>query len=232
MVKYTAVIPVREGSTRLKNKNIAPFAGVNLLIFKIQQLKQVADIGQIVVSSDSDLMLQMAKSQGVLTHKRAPEYCDEKTKTFGEVVRHIAESVDSENIVWATCTTPLVFPKYYREAIRVYEQALKDGYDSLMSVEPFKRYVWDEKGPLNYQLGLAHVPSQQLKPLYFVTAGILIGSRKKMIEWNYFHGPHPLKFPLDKRSAVDIDDGLDLAVARAWLDMDDSVSQIDPYMVV
>ena len=35
MEKYnkdiTAVIPVREGSTRLKNKNVAPFAGTNLL---------------------------------------------------------------------------------------------------------------------------------------------------------------------------------------------------------
>ena len=33
MEKYnkdiTAVIPVREGSTRLKNKNVAPFAGTN-----------------------------------------------------------------------------------------------------------------------------------------------------------------------------------------------------------
>ena len=39
MEKYnkdiTAVIPVREGSTRLKNKNVAPFAGTNLLINKI-----------------------------------------------------------------------------------------------------------------------------------------------------------------------------------------------------
>ena len=28
----TAIIPVREGSRRLKNKNVAPFAGTNLLI--------------------------------------------------------------------------------------------------------------------------------------------------------------------------------------------------------
>lgn len=45
MEKYnkdiTAVIPVREGSTRLKNKNVAPFAGTNLLINKINQLKEV-----------------------------------------------------------------------------------------------------------------------------------------------------------------------------------------------
>ena len=49
-MSFTAVIPVREGSRRLKNKNIAPFAGTNLLINKIEQLKKVSEIDNIVVS--------------------------------------------------------------------------------------------------------------------------------------------------------------------------------------
>lgn len=52
-----------------------------------------------------------------------------------------------------------------------------------------------------------------------------------MIEWKYFHGHNPYRYILDKRTSIDIDDGLDLACARAWLDMDESVSQIDPYIV-
>lgn len=48
-MSITAVIPVREGSRRLKNKNIAPFAGTNLLVNKINQLKQVEEIDHIVV---------------------------------------------------------------------------------------------------------------------------------------------------------------------------------------
>ena len=230
MNTITAIIPVRAGSTRLKNKNIAPFAGTNLLINKINQLKQVPEVTRIIVSSASDLMLEMAKAAGADTHKRAPEYCDEKTKTFGEVVRHIAESVDGDDILWATCTSPLVFPKDYRAAINAYYPALEQGYDSLMSVESFKRYIWTEEGPLNYELGLKHVPSQKLPTMYFVTDGILIAPRKKMIEWSYFHGRNPFKFIVDKRTGCDIDDGLDLACARAWLDMDESVSQIDPYI--
>jgi CMP-N-acetylneuraminic acid synthetase len=231
MKTITAVIPVRAGSTRLKNKNVAPFAGTNLLINKIRQLQQVKEITKIVVSSDSDLMLAMAKEAGAETHKRAPEYCDEKTKTFGEVVRHIAENIDGETILWATCTSPLVFPKDYSNAIAEYYSALDHGYDSLMSVERFKRYIWNEEGPLNYELGLKHVPSQQLPTLYFVTDGILLAPRIKMIEWSYFHGRHPYKYIVDKRTGCDIDDGLDLACARAWLDMDESVSQIDPYII-
>ncbi len=228
-MSITAVVPVRQGSRRLKNKNVAPFAGTNLLVNKLNQLKQVKEIDNIVVSSDSDLMLAMAESQGVGTHKRAPEFCDEKTKTFGEVVAHVCENVPGDHILWATCTAPLVYPKHYREAIHLYHQALAEGYDSLVSMEMIKRYLWDDNGPLNYELGIKHVPSQQLPPLYIVTDGILLAPRAKMIEWKYFHGSHPYRYILDKRTSVDIDDGLDLAQARAWLDMDESVSQIDPY---
>ncbi len=230
-MSITAIIPVREGSRRLKNKNIAPFAGTNLLINKIDQLKKVKEISNIVVSSDSDLMLEMARSQGVTTHKRAIEFCDEKTKTFGEVVAHICENVSGDDILWATCTAPLVFPKHYSEAIQLYYNAIEEGFDSLVSMEAFKRYLWDDNGPVNYELGKKHVPSQQLPVLYFVTDGILLAPRKRMIEWNYFHGPNPYKYILDKRTSLDIDDGLDLVCARAWLDMDESVSQIVPYCI-
>lgn len=42
----------------------------------------------------------------------------------------------------------------------------------------------------------------------------------------------PVSLPKNKpNGALSIDDGLDLACARAWLDMDESVSQIDPYIV-
>ena len=50
-----------------------------------------------------------------------------------------------------------------------------------------------------------------------------------MVEWKYFHGPHPVRFVIDKKSAVDVDDGLDLACARALLDMSDDVSPIVPF---
>lgn len=226
----TAVIPVRAGSRRLKNKNVAPFAGTNLLVNKINQLKKVPEISRIVVTSDSDLMLEMAKQEGVEIHKRAPEYCDESTKSFGEVVKHVAESVEGDHILWATCTSPLVFPKQYSDAIQTYFKVLEEGYDSLASFEIIKRYLWDENGPVNYELGLGHVPSQQLPNLYIVTDGILLSPREKMIEWSYFHGKKPYKYIVDKRSAVDVDDGLDLAVARAWLDMDESVSHVEPFM--
>ncbi|HAA44947.1 MAG: hypothetical protein XD36_2695 [Halomonas sp. 54_146] len=216
---YTAVIPVRKGSRRLKGKNIAPFAGSTLLEYKIDQLQKVDKITRIVVSSDCDEMLSMAAAKGAETHKRADEYCDEKTQPFGEVVAHICSNVEGEHVMWATCTSPLVEPHHYNDAINTYEKKLNEGYDSLMSVEEFRRYMWTDEGPLNYELGVKHVPSQELPPLYRVTDGILIAPRKKMIEWKYFHGTNPFKYVMDKRSSVDIDDPLDMACAKAWLEI-------------
>lgn len=232
-MQITALIPAREGSRRLKNKNVAPFAGTNLLINKIRQLKQVPEITNIVVSSDSDLMLKMAEVEGVNTHKRTLEYADDVTLPFGDVVRHICQNIEGDHVIWATCTSPLVFPHHYRRAIRRYTEFVvdKQEYDSLVSFEVMKRFLWDENGPINYGLGLQHLTSQNLPPLYLMTDGIMMAPREKMIEWHYFHGPHPYRFIMDKRTSIDVDDGLDLACARAWLDMDESVSQIDPYCI-
>jgi N-acylneuraminate cytidylyltransferase len=105
-------------------------------------------------------MLSLAVNEGVLTHKRAPEYCDEKTKTFGEVVEHICRSIEADDILWATCTSPLVTPELYSAAIKKYYESVPAKGDSVVSFEMIKRYLWDDNGPINYELGIKHVPSQ------------------------------------------------------------------------
>ena len=49
--KLIAVVPVRAGSQRVKDKNIKPFANSNLLTLKLQTLKNVANIDRIIVNS-------------------------------------------------------------------------------------------------------------------------------------------------------------------------------------
>jgi len=202
----------------MKNKNIAPFAGTTLLEHKIEILKKVPEVTRIVVTSDSDYMLGLAKEHGADIHKRPDEYCDEVSKPFGDTVELVCSAVEGDHILWAPCTSPLIYPSLYSKAIRLYLQALKNGYDSLISVELFKHFMWDEKGPMNYELGEKQVPSQQLPNLYVVTNGILLSPREKTIEWKYTYGRNPYKFEIDKFACVDIDDELDLIHAKAWME--------------
>ena len=119
--KITAVIPVRAGSRRLPNKNILPFADSNLLTNKIQQLKKVKAIDEIVVSSDSDVMLNIAYSENVTAQKRPVEYCDEKSKSFNEVVEWIANNINTDILMWTPCVCPIVDSTAYENAIYAFE---------------------------------------------------------------------------------------------------------------
>jgi len=216
--KVTAIIPVRAGSKRLKNKNILPFGDSNLLVHKIRQLKQVKNIDKIVVSSDSNEMLEMAKNEGVYIHKRDAIYCDDTTIHH----RNVAENVDGDHILWAVCVCPLVEIKTYEKAIDTYFEIVvnEQKNDSLVSVRLFKEYLWDENKPLNYQLGENHVISQNLPNWYIITNGIYMLPRKLMIARNYFLGDNPYKFVISKKEAIDIDDEHDYEVASLFYKKD------------
>ena len=85
-----AVVPVRKGSQRVPNKNIKKFADSSLLEIKINQLLRVDLFEEIIVSSDSDEMLALAKDLGVETHRREEKYSRSGTP-MREVYSHIAQ---------------------------------------------------------------------------------------------------------------------------------------------
>lgn len=217
-LKITALIPVRAGSRRLPNKNILPFGDSNLLVHKIRQLKKVSNIDEIIVSSDSDKMLKMAEEEGVKTQKRPIEFCDEKTKTFNEVVDYIVSNIDTDIVVWAPCVCPLTQIDSYKDAIQKFTEVVlnQNEYDSLISAKMLKEYVFDEKGPLNWN-PQKHIPSQQLPEWKIIVNGFYVARKEDMLKWRFVYGHKPYLYVLDKKEAVDIDDADDFEIAKALL---------------
>ena len=212
----TAVIPVRAGSTRVKNKNIKPFAGSSLLEIKIEQLKKIQEIDKIIVSSDSDIMLQIAREHGVIPKKRPDEFCDEKTKTFNEVVQYIATNeVDTDIMMWVPCVCPLVFEDKIREGIEKYRlvEAGKISADSVCTAALFKEYLFDTTGPVNYSIE-NFVKSQDLPNWHYITNGFFIAKTKDMNKWGFVYGKNPYFCEVNKFEALDIDDEYDFAMAE------------------
>ncbi len=214
----TALIPVKANSSRLPEKNILPFGDSNLLLHKIGQLKQVKQITDIIVSSDSDEMLDMAAGAGVTAQKRPEQYANESVP-FGMFLEWLAGVLPNEHIMWACVTSPLVEPYLYEKAINLYFQKLQEGYDSLITVLPCKSYYMDENGPLNFKVGLEHRNSEYLQPIYHFTNGINLCPVKKLAEWHYNYGPNPYRLEVNKREAADIDDVYDYVQALAMRDM-------------
>lgn len=216
MGRIVAIIPARGGSRRLPRKNLAEFCGTTLLANKIRQLKNVERLDGIVVSSDSDEILSVAEEEGAECHRRRSEFCDEKSRSFGEVVASVCSEVSCDHVMWSPCTSPLMDENSYSRAIEMYLDKVPSEGDSLTSFEETRRFYWDKNGPLNYRTGTEQPPSQELPPIFIWTAGVSLARREDMISWKYLFGPCPVKLIVGKRESVDIDDDLDLAKAQAW----------------
>ena len=48
----STVLTIRKGSVRVKNKNLKPFCNKNLIEYKIEILKKVNGIGEIIINTD------------------------------------------------------------------------------------------------------------------------------------------------------------------------------------
>lgn len=214
-MSISAVIPVKGHSSRLRNKNILPFADSNLLVHKIRQLKQVKEIDEIIVSSDSDDMLQMASAEGVNAIKRPKMYADE-SQPFGRFLEYVCGILRYDNLMWACCTSPMVEPRLYQRAIRLYYEKLTKGYDSLITVQKFQHFLLNEKGPMNFSTGLNHVNSQDLPVYHYFTNGIILAPKENVFKWKYHFGPKVYRMEVEQNEAVDIDTYWDYVIAKAF----------------
>ena len=61
MKKIVALVPIWKGSQRVKNKNFKSFCGKNLLIHKIITLKKIKNLDDIIINTDSDKAISIAK---------------------------------------------------------------------------------------------------------------------------------------------------------------------------
>lgn len=209
MKKITAIIPVRKGSVRVKNKNLKPFAGTNLLEIKIKQLKQINFINKIVVSSDCDKMLKIAKNYNVDIHKRDKYFASSKADN-SEFFKNLAENIEGDYLMYSPVTCPLISKETYFDCINNFQS--KD-VENLVTVSPVKHHMWLEGKPLNYNVRQSP-NSQDLPNIHQITYGICIISKNDMLEYRNVVTDNPTFKVLDEIESIDIDTEFDFMVAE------------------
>ncbi len=209
----TAIIPVRKNSKRLKNKNFLPFfKGKSLLEIKIEQLKKIKFIDKIVVSSDSLKAKKIAIKYKVSFHKRKNYFASSKC-SGSDFFKNLAESVNSDYIVYSPCTSPVIKKKTYEKFFKSFLKH-KNKYDSFNTVNRLKTFIWKNVKPLNYKLNNA--PNSQDLPNYYyaLTFGLNIIRKKNMIMLKNIVGKKPKFINLDKFDSIDINDQVDFEFAK------------------
>ena len=209
--KITVVVPVRKGSQRVKNKNFKSFADSNLLRVKLDVLKKINVIDEIIVNTDSDIAIQIADEYGVSKCVREDYYASSKCNN-SEFFQNIAENTDTDYIIYSPCTAPLIKVDTYYDFINRFRNA-KDRYDSLTTVTGVKQHLWLDEKPMNYNPSDSP-NTQDLPDIVSLTYGISIISKDNMIKYRNIVGKKTLFYKLDDFEAVDIDNPIDFEFAE------------------
>ena len=206
--KLTAVIPVRKGSQRVKNKNLKPFADSTLLDIKIETLKKVIGLDEIVVSSDSQEMLDIARKHNVTAHRREDYYASSEVNNSDFMV-NLTTSVDSEYIMYSPCTSPLLSNETISECISKF----RAGAQNIVTVTSQKHHMWLDGEPLNYDPSDAP-NSQDLPDIYSVNYGCCIISCEDLHELRNVVTDTQTFHVTDEIESIDIDTEFDFMVAE------------------
>ena len=111
--ELTAVITVRKGSVRVPNKNLKLFCEKNLLIHKIEVLKQIKELDEIIINTDSDEAIAIAKKYNV-AHFRREDYFASSECTNSEFWSNIAQNTKSINISNADICPMSIYIKHLK----------------------------------------------------------------------------------------------------------------------
>jgi len=207
----TAIIPVKSHSERLPNKNAVDYRGMSLYEHKFKQLRNVP-FDEILVSSESKDVLQVARKYGFETHNRDPHYSTSEIP-MSEVYKTLASVASGGDIAWVNVTNPLVSTKYYTEAILLYNSS-KEYYDSFLSVNKIQKYLFYNGVPINF-VPYPHPRSQDLDGMYAMNFAINIRPREDLIKYGTYVGKRPFFYLLDRYLATKIDYEEDLVTCEA-----------------
>tara|TARA_R110002020_G_scaffold267101_3_gene482222 strand:- start:9305 stop:9967 length:663 start_codon:yes stop_codon:yes gene_type:complete len=206
----TAIVPVRKGSQRVKNKNFKDFAGTNLLKIKLETLKQVKTIDKIVVSTDSDKAIQIAKEFNVDYHKRDTYHASSECNN-SEFYQNLAENIEGDYLMYTPVTAPLIEVKTYYDFINRFSNSTI--HDSMVTVSYIKDHLWLDNKPINYDP--SNTPNtQDLPDIVKLTYGINIISRENMIKFRNVVGNKPVFYVLEGEETIDIDTPMDFEFAQ------------------
>lgn len=220
---FLAIVPARGGSKRLPNKNIIDLCGKPLIAWTIEAGLKSKYIDTLIVSSDSDEILSIAKSFGSEIIKRPDELATDTASSF-DAVRHVIENTKKHDyIVLLQPTSPLREACHIDESIEMLLAKNADAVVSLCEMEHSP--LWSNT--INSDMSLKNFikddiknkRSQDLPTYYRINGAIYICSTAELLKQQTFMlEDNIFGYIMDKGASVDIDENLDFVVAKTIME--------------
>lgn len=211
--KFTALVPMKAHSERVKNKNIRDMCGKPLFYYIIETLQKCNNVDTIVVDTDSDIIKEKLRADfGDVVVLDRPEDLRDGHTPMNSIIAHDLKHIEGDNFLQTHSTNPLLRPQTIDKAIELF-LSLR-GHDSLFSVNRIQKRCYDPEGrPINHDLRVM-LRTQDLTPVYEENSCIFLFTRKSFELENNRIGRNPFMFEMDKEESLDIDEEFDFELVR------------------
>lgn len=222
---FLAIIPARGGSKRLPRKNALDLSGKPLIAWTIDAGLKSKYIDKMIVTSDDNEILEIAKKHGSDTIKRPYELASDTASSF-DAIKHTIENIDNyDYIVLLQPTSPLRTTRNIDEAIELLGEKNADAIVSVCEMDhsPLWSNTLDNTLTLQGFLSneVLNKRSQDLKKYYRLNGAIYICDTKRLLqEKTFFVNDKIFAYKMDRESSIDIDEEIDFKIANILLSND------------
>ena len=212
-------ICMRKNSRGLKNKNFKKLHNKPLLYYTINQALKSRIFSKIVVSTDSEKIMELSKKYKAEVFFKRPKKLSSSNVSKIEVIKHLFKKSENhfnqkfDYIVDLDVTSPIRKPKNIREA---FNKVLKNNLDILFSVtksrkNPYFNMIQEntskyfdiiKKNKLIYS-------RQKAPKCYDMNASIYIWKRKNLLNLTSFYSGKTTIYEMPIERSIDIDSAFD-----------------------
>lgn len=219
-----ALIPAKQNSTRLKNKNLKLLNGKPLIYYSIKAALKSKYVSRVIVSTDSKKIAKRSLEYGAEVPFIRPKSISKKDTTIKEVCRHALkylekkEKIKIREVIILQPTSPLRTTDDINKSIKIFKK--KSTAEYLTSFTKTKPYEWlfVKKKDKNFsQISKKKIKnSQYLDQTYILTGAIYI-MKRALIFGKELNLQKVTGIEIPHERSIDIDDAKDFALAKTFL---------------
>lgn len=143
--KFVAFIPARSGSKRIKDKNLSIINGRSLIQRAIDCAKNIKDISEIILSTDSKVYEDMGLKYGASSYGLRPKSLSNDTSTDKQWLHWLCQKLHQKDNSFTHYlimrpTSPFRSSNLVKKAIDIFNESSKNEFTTLRTISKTKEH--------------------------------------------------------------------------------------------
>lgn len=210
-----AIVPARGGSKGIPRKNIREVGGKPLIAWTIEEAKKSRYIDRLILSSDDDEIIEVAKTWGCeVPFKRPLELAQDDTPGIEPVLHALKVLPKYDYVILLQPTSPL---RTVYDIDCCLEKCLKANANACVSVtevteNPYWMYILEEDGTMRQliQTNDFFDRRQDLPQVYRLNGAVYVAKHEWLLQSRSFLSRDTLAYVMPWDRSVDIDTESDI----------------------